>query len=179
MRNIIHKLKILPIFFVLLVFFSSFLNCYADEYYFSDYLDEIDKIVISRSQLPKSIYKKQRDMLINHEEDIRELNFNVRNSHNTYLERRQSFDNGGRNSLITQWQQELGISWPTYSCENCCRKNSNCNHNRLEAHHVIPLGYNGKNEWWNIFPLTQQEHTGKNGIHSSEEAKAWFPKVTK
>lgn len=180
MKTTIYKLKSLPTFFVFFVFFSGFLNCYAEDYYFSDYLDRINTIIATRSQVPKSIYKNQRNILINHESDIRELNFNVKNSRATYDERRKNFDTGGkRRELIEEWERQVGISWPKYTCKNCCRKNSNCNHHFLEAHHIVPLGYNGKNKWWNIFPLTKEEHTGRAGIHSSEEGQAWFPKVKK
>jgi 5-methylcytosine-specific restriction endonuclease McrA len=157
-----------------------FSDCYATNYSFSDYLDTIDKIVISRTEKPKSIYKKQREILIEHEKDIRKLNFNIENSHNTYLERRKNFDHdGGREILIEEWEKELNVSWPQYTCEKCCRKKTNCGHSLFEAHHIIPLGYNGQNAWWNIFPLTVEEHTGKGGIHSSEEAKQMFKKVKK
>lgn len=48
-----------------------------------------------------------------------------------------------------------------------------------EIHHVIPLGYGGKNEWWNIFPLTSECHLQNGiGIHSSKEFKTLFPEAT-
>lgn len=181
MLKITNKFRAFPKFFLFLAFFSGFLYCYASEseYYFTDYLDRIDNIVKYRNQLPKSIYKKQRDVLINNEKNIHALDFSVKNSKQKYTDRRAYFDRGGREKLIAEWEAKLGINWPTYICNKCCRKNNRCNHSRLEAHHVIPLGYNGANKWWNIFPLTIDEHTGVNGIHSSAEAQAWFPKVKK
>ena len=93
-----------------------------------------------------------------------------------YHEKRESFDNGGRGVLKTQWEQQYNIDWPVYHCNDCCRGKKNCPGYNFEAHHVIPLGYNGENKWWNIFPLKQEEHTGIKGIHSSDEAKAIFTK---
>jgi len=187
----IIKLKNIRFLSIILVFlaFSGLLNSIesAESYKFDDYLKRIEAIVNHRAQEPKSIYTKQWNLLIDYADrkNIHQLNFDVENSKQKYDERRQDFDTGGvRAQLIAEWEQELGISWPTYKCENCCRPNghranSNCKHRRLEAHHIVPLGYNGPNKWWNIYPLTIKEHTGKNGIHSSDEAQAWFPKVSK
>ncbi|MBY0293121.1 MAG: HNH endonuclease [Alphaproteobacteria bacterium] len=179
METIINKLKILPKLFVLLIFFQV-LDCHADD--FDEYLNKITTIVKNREDPPKKIYKKQREILINHKADIRELRFDVLDDHNIYVERRKSFDSGGRIKLIKKWEEELSrfrVFWPKYNCDNCCRQNGGCNHHYFEAHHVIPLGYNGENEWWNIFPLTQEEHTGEDGMHSSGEARNLFPKVKK
>ena len=134
--------------------------------------------------MPKSIYQKQWGLLIEYEKDtdISALNLTrkTNNDYKLYHRNRDYFDKqGGKKLLIKNWEKEYGIEWPKYGCTECCRTAKSCHHHLLEAHHVIPLGYNGPNEWWNIFPLSMVEHTGEGGIHSSEEAKALFSKVQK
>lgn len=180
MFNIINRLRTIPVTLLLLAFVS--LNCHAGEDKFSNYLDKINSIVSSRSELPKSIYKKQREELTAHKGDIRELDLKNKSGQDSqnYQKRRYGFDHEGiKERLIGEWEKEYkSVSWPRYHCDNCCRGKKSCHF--FEAHHVIPLGYNGSNEWWNIFPLTMKEHTGKGtGIHSSAEAKALFSKVKK
>lgn len=175
----IFDFRILQKILVLLIILSSFSECYSADG-FSNYLDKIDRIVSQRDESPKSIYKIQREILIEHE-DIKALSLDDKRTkeYKQYHERRESFDNGGRRKLRKEWERQYsqkGIEWPCYHCNDCCRGQNNCLGYYFEAHHVIPLGYNGENEWWNIFPLSQAEHTGINGIHSSDEAKAIFTK---
>lgn len=149
---------------------------------FEDYLTRIDKIVGKREQLPKSIYKEQKALLIDYAEkyDITALNLarEEENDIKMYNERRKAFDTGGvKKKLIAEWSKETKRDWPTYTRKDECRHTDECKGDPLEAHHVIPLGYNGPNEWWNIFPLTMDEHTGAEGIHSSLEFKDVFSKV--
>lgn len=176
--SVLKRLSILYVFiFVSVSLFQS--ETLAASYSFEDYLSRITKIVRTRTEQPKSVYKKQSDLLIEYSGKIRELGGRSGDG-DLYRQRRTKFDQGGvKESLIRKWQSEIGLSWPTYFCSSCCRGKKKCEGHLFEAHHVIPLGYNGLNKWWNIFPLTIEDHTGKNGIHSSPEAKAWFPKVKK
>lgn len=176
---IYNNLRVLSTLFVLVIFPASFTQCFGIE--FSQYLDRIDKIVKTREERPKSIYAAQRALLLAHQGDIRTLTLKKGNKDDKlYHERRHAFDREGvKYKLIKEWESNTGASWPKYGCKACCRIKGSCYHHYFEAHHVIPLGYNGTNAWWNIFPLTVEQHTGSTGIHASEEAKAWFPKVKK
>lgn len=174
MKMIYKNTRILSTLFVLVFFSVTITECLGIE--FSQYLDRIDTIVKSREERPKSIYAAQRQLLLDHEGDIRALTLKKGNADDDLY----AFDKGGvKQQLIEEWESKTKLSWPTYECEDCCRTKKSCIYHYFEAHHVIPLGYNGANEWWNIFPLTIEQHTGSTGIHASEEAKAWFPKVKK
>lgn len=146
---------------------------------FRAYLHSIDLIAGSGDQRPKSISEEQKRRLFAYQGEIRELG-KRKGDEEFYKKRRTDFDSGGvKKLLIEDWVKETGLPWPTYACSDCCRGKESCLSLSFEAHHVIPLGYNGPNAWWNIFPLTIEEHTGTMGIHSSAEAKALFPKVKK
>jgi 5-methylcytosine-specific restriction endonuclease McrA len=179
MKMIYKNSRVLSTLFILVLFSVTLAECLGIE--FSQYLDRIDQIVKTRKERPKSIYAAQRKLLLEHQGDIRALTLKKGNADDTlYNVRRNAFDGGVvKYQLIKQWEINTGVSWPKYNCKDCCRKKGSCYHRYFEAHHVIPLGYNGANEWWNIFPLTIEQHTGSTGIHASKEAKTCFPKVKK
>ncbi len=174
--------RLLSIFVVVCFYYITAQSSSATNYTFEEYLNRIDTIVKTRLQFPKSIFKKQREELIENK-NIKELNLKNKKGENykTYQKRRKKFDiDGGKASLIKEWEKNTNRGWPTYTKADQCRNSKECEGNQLEAHHVIPLGYNGLNRWWNIFPLTMDEHTGKDeGIHSSKEARFLFSKVKK
>ena len=75
-----------------------------------------------------------------------------------------------KDDLISQWEKEYGMYWPKYSKDIGNRKQGD----RYDAHHIIPQSYNGPNEWWNLMPLTELQHTH---IHKESECAELFPKA--
>ncbi len=154
-------------------YFGSFLillilNCEAmrsNTSLFSDYLATIQKM--------RSMHKNQLEALTE-SRLYRHMNF-ATESRTEYVRRKSYSDvlpytnkSGtftGEEAIIEEWKDNCpGLLWRQGDCE---------------LHHIIPRGYGGQNVWWNIFPLTFKNHRKKGeGIHSSDEYKVLFPKVT-
>lgn len=83
-------------------------------------------------------------------------------------EMRENFDDV-KADLKKQWEEENGRPWPKYdhdiysSSGKLIRKAGS----DYDAHHIHPLGMNGKNEARNITPLSAEVHYDKQGIHSA------------
>lgn len=122
---------------------------------FNNYLDHL------------SIQGEQRSSLLEDFQYSRKLNLDTnKEDFSRYNKRRDKFDNKGKKDrLINEWEGKTKSPWPKHD-----RRSSEISQTRgiegspYEAHHIIPLGYNGKNEWWNIHPLTARQHID---IHSS------------
>ncbi len=82
----------------------------------------------------------------------------------------QDFNNH-KNTLIKDWEQAMGRSWPTYTVKTECVTNGTCitkkKGQRYDAHHIIPQSYKGPNKWWNLIPLDVRRH---NLIHGMKVA---------
>lgn len=83
--------------------------------------------------------------------------------------KRDEFDDK-KSELKTQWSEENGQPWPKYD------KDVYSSNGKLirkaggdyDAHHIQPLGMNGKNEASNITPLHANEHYDKQGVHAPD-----------
>jgi hypothetical protein len=75
-----------------------------------------------------------------------------------------------RGSLISDWEKQTGQKWPRYSRqdlrEGLGRKGAVVG-DRFDAHHIRQLSDGGRNAWWNIHPVASANHTGTNGVHST------------
>lgn len=121
---------------------------------FRQYLNKLDEVSGNR------LTGVQRDELMRGR-TLNDYNPNfVRTAEYT---QRRAYDDIAKNRLIEEWKRHNeGHLW-------------RCDH---ELHHIIPLGYGGRNVWWNIFPLTPHDHRSANtGIHSSDEFRQLFPLV--
>lgn len=72
----------------------------------------------------------------------------------TYERRRAEFEKL-KPTLKADWIRETRNTWPE----------------GVDAHHVIPLGYNGLNRWWNIRPL---DHVAHVKAHANARARGLF-----
>ncbi|MGR9355869.1 RHS repeat-associated core domain-containing protein [Rhizobium leguminosarum] len=73
-----------------------------------------------------------------------------------------------KDSLIAEWEQKTGTSWPRYTTqdiENGLGRSSSRAGDMYDGHHIRQLSDGGKNEWWNLSPLSAKDHQG--GIHRS------------
>lgn len=159
-------MKVVGCFFGFLLLLA--LNCEAmnnKTELFEQYLRVLQKM---RSMHPNQLAQLTESRLYRH------LDF-ATNSKEEYLRRKNYRDvdlyinKSGikftrEQALIEEWKDNCqGMKWK----ENIC-----------ELHHIIPRGYGGENVWWNIFPLTFNNHRKKGqGIHSNIIYKALFPKV--
>jgi hypothetical protein len=84
-------------------------------------------------------------------------------------EMRDEFDDVKR-GLIRQWEDQNGISWPTYNEDVYTDTGSMIRGagNRYDAHHIQPLTYGGENTASNITPLHALEHFDKKGVHAPD-----------
>jgi hypothetical protein len=80
--------------------------------------------------------------------------------------------------------------WPVYADQTEFFINDQYFYNQsltlYEVHHIIPLGYDGPNEWWNFVPLLLSDHNLIHGQEVREREKldlslfcALFPKSMK
>lgn len=70
-------------------------------------------------------------------------------------EKRRKFTEN-KMDLIREWEFNTGLQWPWYADE------------KIEAHHIIFLSYNGPNTWWNIYPIPARFH--QRHIHHPRSA---------
>ena len=83
--------------------------------------------------------------------------------------RRDEFDDK-KPELKKQWSEENGQPWPKYD-EDVFSSNGKKIRKKgddYDAHHIQPLGMNGKNEASNITPLHANEHYDKQGVHATD-----------
>ena len=149
------KIKCLVMFLVL-VMNAHTMKRKQVEIAFDEYIKRMESITgnrLSKDQIaelrrPRTLKDYDPDFAIKHASE--------------YKQRRNYSDNS-RTLLIEKWKEHNPhLLWRT-------------DH---ELHHIIPLGYGGRNEWWNVFPLTFHDHRADgSGIHSSEEFKQLFPNV--
>ncbi|MCD8372751.1 MAG: HNH endonuclease [Clostridia bacterium] len=77
-----------------------------------------------------------------------------------------------KNKLISQWENENNISWPTYK-ENVYSSNGKLLRragDKYDGHHIQPLTFGGENTSTNLTPLHVLEHYDKQGIHATDSA---------
>ena len=83
--------------------------------------------------------------------------------------KRDEFDDK-KPELKKQWSEENGQPWPKYD-EDVYSSNGKLIRKAggdYDAHHIQPLGMNGKNEASNITPLHANEHYDKQGVHAPD-----------
>ena len=75
--------------------------------------------------------------------------------------------NKQKSLLKQEWETKYEMVWPTLTMT----KRSSTKKLFFEAHHIIPINAGGVNQWWNITPLSPQNH---KLLHASMEEKACF-----
>lgn len=122
------------------------------------YVDDI----IKHSEVPETINK----------DEIVSANFVKCSAEETAYKREMFGDM--KDSLIKQWEEVHGQTWPTYS-QDIYSSNGHlirrCG-DRYDAHHLQPLSQGGQNEVGNITPLHADCHYDRQGIHSPDSAYA-------
>jgi len=80
---------------------------------------------------------------------------------------REDFDRRKRD-LISQWETDNGISWPTYDEDVYLESGTIIRRagDRYDAHHIQPLTFGGGNMAINLTPLHVLEHFDKRGVHA-------------
>jgi hypothetical protein len=92
--------------------------------------------------------------------------------------RRDEFDDK-KSELKKQWSKENGQPWPKYD-QDVYSSNGKIIRKAggdYDAHHIQPLGMNGKNEASNITPLHANEHYDKQGVHASDSPYSKLDKM--
>jgi hypothetical protein len=70
-----------------------------------------------------------------------------------------------RDHLIAEWERETGQRWPRHS-KFMLNTEGDLHHlagSRHQAHHLIPQQFGGPQQWWNLHPLSAENHQG--GVH--------------
>lgn len=147
-----------------LIVFLSFAPLQAD---FDDYLNDIEET--SRRTISQAQEDKLQDFYVNG--DVRQLNQRQLN------QRHQAFTAYMKKTLRKEWKENTGLSWPTYQKTVLCKVDGQkvCRQKKwyYDMHHVIPQSHNGPHKWWNVFPLTMNQH---NSIHKvGTECSILFP----
>ena len=84
-------------------------------------------------------------------------------------EMRDQFDKM-KSDLKKEWEEINGRPWPKYE-EDVISDNGVLIRKAgddYDAHHIIPLGWGGKNEAGNITPLRAEVHYDRQGVHSPD-----------
>ncbi len=92
--------------------------------------------------------------------------------------RRDEFDDK-KSELKKQWSNENGQPWPKYD-QDVYSSNGKMIRKAggdYDAHHIQPLGMNGKNEASNITPLHANEHYDKQGVHAPDSPYSKLDKM--
>lgn len=92
--------------------------------------------------------------------------------------KRDEFDDK-KPELKKQWSEENGQPWPKYD-EDVYSSNGKLIRKAggdYDAHHIQPLGMNGKNEASNITPLHANEHYDKQGVHAPDSPYSKLDKM--
>ena len=92
--------------------------------------------------------------------------------------RRDEFDDK-KPELKKEWSEENGRPWPKYD-EDVYSSNGKMIRKAggdYDAHHIQPLGMNGKNEASNITPLHANEHYDKQGVHAPDSPYSKLDKM--
>ena len=74
--------------------------------------------------------------------------------------------NAQRYQLRQEWEMNYNLEWPKVEVERSRMKTL-----LYEAHHIIPINAGGINQWWNITPLSSENH---KLLHGTLEEKACF-----
>lgn len=132
-----------------------------------DIMDDYFKDLREKSEYPETIPEKPFEV-----SDLEKL------SPEEVAKKRDEFDDK-KAELKRQWEEENGCSWPKYEKDiystngKLIRKEGN----DYDAHHIQPLGMNGKNEASNITPLSAEVHYDKQGIHSPDSPYSEMDKL--
>ena len=92
--------------------------------------------------------------------------------------KREEFDDK-KSDLKKQWANEHGQPWPKYDSDvyssngKLIRKAGG----DYDAHHIQPLGMDGKNEVSNITPLHASEHYDRQGVHAPDSPYSKLDKM--
>ena len=150
---------------------------YKNRDLFENYLHQIS--LISNVEI-----KKKNKLIQYYENHSKEIASGVQRR-----EKRLLFESRKEN-LIQEWQENYNIAWPVYADQTEFFINDQYFYNQpltlYEVHHIIPLGYDVPNEWWNFAPLLLSDHNLIHGQEVREREKldsslfcALFPKSMK
>jgi hypothetical protein len=67
--------------------------------------------------------------------------------------------NSRKHKLEHDWNAHHSLQWPTEKSRRC------------QAHHIVPICAGGLNQWWNLSPMTNENH---KKLHASTEEHACF-----
>lgn len=132
-----------------------------------DIMGDYFKDLREKSEYPETIPEKPFEV-----SDLEKL------SPEEVAEKRDEFDDK-KAELKRQWEEENGCSWPKYEKDiystngKLIRKEGS----DYDAHHIQPLGLNGKNEVSNITPLSAEVHYDKQGVHSPDSPYSKMDKL--
>ncbi len=154
--------------FFLVFFLTSVVNpneVFSTRVRFEKYLDEINSI--SRREISDAQRKKLMEFYDSKTKHKR------RKAH---LESAHRKFKALKEVLRKEWREKTGVKWPTYNPSGCskerrgiCKKQGWFYH----MHHIFPQSHHGPHEWWNIYPLTEDQH---NKVHGSGSiATGLFP----
>lgn len=92
--------------------------------------------------------------------------------------RRDEFDDN-KQDLKKQWEVKHGRLWPKYEDDVYSSNGKQIRKagRDYDAHHIQPLGMNGKNEVSNITPLHANEHYDRQGIHAPDSPYSRLDKM--
>lgn len=130
-------------------------------------VDDYFKDLKSRSDCPSTIKERPFEA-----KDLKKL------SPEETAIRRDEFDDN-KIELKKQWEKENGQPWPKYDVDvyssngKIIRKAGG----DYDAHHIQPLGMDGKNEVSNITPLHANEHYDKQGVHAPDSPYSKLEKM--
>lgn len=130
-------------------------------------MNDYFKDLKNRSECPETIKARPFDS-----KDLKKL------SPEETATKRDEFDDN-KAELKRQWSEENGRPWPKYD-EDVYSSNGKLIRKAggdYDAHHIQPLGMNGKNEASNITPLHANEHYDKQGVHAPDSPYSKLDKM--
>jgi hypothetical protein len=136
---------------IILYFFTLLFPCQLISQEFNDYID-YDLNGKSGYYMSKRTKSRLRSYYQHHTQPI----------HGAALDAKHDSFDDNKKSLIKEWEKYSEMNWPRYN-EDRVMVNRKAG-DRYDAHHIIPQSHNGPNEWWNLFPLTNQKH---HQVHSN------------
>lgn len=146
----LFKKQIFSFLFIFLISIQVLAN-------FDEYLDELDG---KNGYFMSDRTKKRLKSYYNSSEKKEIYGVKLDEKHSDFISKKE--DLIGNKKYWGDWElyakKGQKTHWPTYS------KNNERAGYKYDAHHIIPQSYNGPNEWWNLFPLTNRQH---HLIHSN------------
>jgi len=155
-------------FYTVFTFILAIYLCIPAFAGFAEYLDEIE--VISKRTI--SVSQRQKLIAFYNSGQVLALN------NHQLTQRHGQFTQTLKTSLRTKWKEKNpGKKWLRYKKTVNCSVNGEtiCRHKKwpYDMHHIIPQSHNGPHKWWNVFPLTLNQH---NEVHNvGSECSTLFP----